>query len=227
MVVNNHEIQPVIKVPSDEELFDLLVADEDDIGILLDISNGFLDRHLLVDNEHLRGSPEYAEALVRRATRLSNGGRGDDRLRWGSEAISMYTQPTATDSKTVCCINAEVPITTGLKCECWERDYKCDEHKKIFRIILIFDSTLAKRTGFRCKNRHCEEVTDRALDCHDRKAWDQAEKKGNEWNWPKDDMDIEWLWYRLSRAFTSAADNRSTRDLEASQVQDAPDHVSA
>lgn len=224
-VANNHENQPVVKVPSDEELFDLLVADEDDIGILLDISNGFMDRHILVDNKHFKGSPEYAEALVRRANRLSNGGRGEDRLRWGSEQIRMYTQTTATSAKSVCCLLAEVPITTGMKCECGERDYKCDEHKKIFRIIFIFDSTLAPRTGFWCKNRHCEEVTDKALDCHDRTAWDQAAKKGNEWNWPKDDMDIEWLWFRVSRAFTSAADNRFTRDNEASKVQNTSDQV--
>lgn len=225
MVVNNHGVQPILKVPSDEELFDLLVADEDDIGILLDISNGFLDRHLLVDNRHFKGSPEYAEAVLRRATRLSNGGRGDDKLRWGSEVIRMYTQPTESSPKSVCCIIADVPITTGMKCECGERDYKCYEHKKNFRIIFIFDSTLAQRTGFKCKNRHCEEVTDKALDEHDRRAWDQAEKKGNEWNWPKDDMDIEWLWFRVSRAFTSAADNRFTRDNEASKVQDTSDQL--
>jgi hypothetical protein len=51
------------------------------------------------------------------------------------------------------------------------------------------------------------------LDRADRLAWDQAKAKGDQYDWPEDDMDLAWVWSRISKGFTNAADNRSLAEL--------------
>jgi hypothetical protein len=217
-VNNRNEPQPAMRKLSIDEIFDRIVAEPDAIGLMVDMtSNTYSGCSLIVDNGLSEGCKQYQEALHRRVTRLLSRRWGEDRLLWYSEEVKTHTQPTHTGVKSVCCINAEIPITADLRCECCgKKDYKCPEWRKVFRLSFIFNQTptpKAHRTTFTFRNKDDDNTVDRMLDRADRLAWDQAKAKGDQFVWPEDDMDLEWVWARISRGFTHAADNRFLAEL--------------
>jgi hypothetical protein len=209
--------QPASRKHSEDEIFDRIVAKPDAIGLMVNMSsNNYSSRHLIVDNRFPPGIKQYQEALHRRITRLLSRRWGNDRLLWYSEQVKLLPQPTSTGGRSVCCITAEIPITADVKCECGVKDYKCPEWKKVFRLCFTFDLTPIpsdQRTIFSCKNKDDDSSVTRVLDRADRLAWDQAKAKGDQYDWPEDDMDLAWVWSRISKGFTNAADNHSLAEL--------------
>jgi hypothetical protein len=217
-VNNRNGPQPAMRKLSLDEIFDRIVTKPDAIGLMVDMtSNTYSGCSLIADNGLSEGSKQYQAALHRRVTRLLSRRWGEDRLLWYSEEVKMHTQPTHTGGKSVCCINAEIPITAHRRCECCgKKDYKCPEWRKVFRLSFIFDPapiSRAQRNTFTFRNKDDDNTVDRVLDHADRLAWDQAKAKGDQFVWPENDMDLEWVWARISRGFTHAADNCFNAEL--------------
>jgi hypothetical protein len=206
--INNDGPRPI------EELFDILVSKMEDIGILIDIGSAKTPRlHLLADGVTFNGSAECEAAFRRGITRLLNGRRGDGRLRWGSERITMYTQPTPAGPKEVCCIGARIPVTTDAKCECGRKDYKCTEHAKYLQVTFMFHMLDIPRERRIATStiKGCDGLTlDRVLDAEDRMAWNQARWKGDRYpwrHWPDTSIDLRSLWNDITWKFVMAAKN--------------------
>jgi hypothetical protein len=160
--------QPAMRKLSIDEIFDGIVAEPDAIGLMVDMtSNTYSGCSLIVDNGLSEGSKQYQEALHRRVTRLLSRRWGEDRLLWYSEKVKLHIQPTPTGGKSVCCINAEIPITADLRCRCCgKKDYKCPEWRKVFRLCFIFDPTpipRAQRTTFTFRNRDDDNIVTECL----------------------------------------------------------------
>lgn len=211
-------------------MFDVLVRSEEQLGIIIDIASfdrpvvcSFLGNSTIVDpSSEDTVSFEYGAALQRRTARLLADCSEGERLRWDCEKLTMCSMPAKGseepgEAKSVCCVAAEVPVTSDEECECGcgKVDWKCEVLGKCFRVMFfVEDGDVEKLKIFRSEKGSLGVGLNRQLDYEDLQAWDRAVKKGREFVWD-DQLEMcpkRQLWLRVSGSFAKAVENRVLKD---------------
>jgi hypothetical protein len=213
------------KVPNTTEnvdpvdaLFDGIVAEERNIGLMIDVcSFDHPTVRRMVNGNLYDGSDGYNAAMHRRLTKLLNNGQSGEKLHWESESFAMYTCRAPCGAKNVRCITMHVPITADSRCDygCEEKDYECAMHAKELSVVFIFDfgsedKGHAKADVYRSERKQSGRVVllDKIVTPDDGLAVIRAQWRAQkiDWTWfGQDDLDLNAVWLHAYRSLLSIA----------------------